>query len=136
MQHDEAVSLVTREWLVKAQHDLVAGERAAEDPPIADVACFHAQQAAEKALKGYLAWCDIPLQRTHDLARLLTQARDVDEAFGSLESAADLLSPYATDPRYPGQENEPEAEDAIEALAEARRVLEFVLVRLPSDIHP
>jgi hypothetical protein len=32
-------------------------------------AVFHCQQAAEKALKGFLAWHDVPFRKTHTLKR-------------------------------------------------------------------
>jgi len=136
MQHEDAPALVAREWLVKAEHDLIVGGRAAQDPPVADIACFHAQQAAEKALKAFLTWRDIPFQHTHDLARLLTQAKALDGDFRSLEAAADLLSPYATDPRYPGRDEEPDTQDALEALDMAREVFHFVLQRIPPEARP
>ncbi len=48
-----------RAWLVKAADDLRAAdfERTAEPPLTSDIV-FHAQQAAEKTLKGFLAWHD------------------------------------------------------------------------------
>jgi len=58
---------LARQWLEKAQHDLLAGERAAQPEPLPDVAVYHAQQAAEKALKAYLAGRDQPFRMTHDL---------------------------------------------------------------------
>jgi HEPN domain-containing protein len=39
---------------------------------------FHCQQAAEKALKGFLAWHDQPFPKTHDLGKLGKQAVEVD----------------------------------------------------------
>jgi HEPN domain-containing protein len=43
---------------------------AALTEPATDTAIYHSQQAAEKALKGYLAFRDQPLERTHDRERL------------------------------------------------------------------
>lgn len=39
-----------------------------------DTAIYHCEQAAEKALKGFLAFHDHELERTHDLKRLVTLA--------------------------------------------------------------
>lgn len=51
-------------WLGKAQRDLAAAVRLmAGDPPYADTAVYHCQQAAEKALKGFLAAHDRPPRR-------------------------------------------------------------------------
>jgi HEPN domain-containing protein len=52
--HDPASDLA-REWLVRAEHDLRVAEYllTRPDPPPESVG-FHAQQCAEKALKGFL----------------------------------------------------------------------------------
>ena len=39
-------------------------------PPLPREALYHCQQAAEKALKGFLAFHDHPFRRTHDLREL------------------------------------------------------------------
>jgi len=47
-------------WLKKGERDLrVAMRELAQKEPFTDIVCFHAQQAAEKYLKGYLVWLDI-----------------------------------------------------------------------------
>ncbi|RME40857.1 MAG: HEPN domain-containing protein [Planctomycetota bacterium] len=44
-----------RRWLEKAAHDRTAGRLAlGHQPPLTEVAAFHAQQAAEKTLEGVL----------------------------------------------------------------------------------
>ena len=40
-------------------------------PPIFDVAVYHCQQAAEKALKAYLVFYDQRVAKTHDVGLLL-----------------------------------------------------------------
>src|SRR2546428_819396 len=43
-----------RDWLERGHRDLEAGQRVlVGDDPLPDVAVYHAQQAAEKALKGF-----------------------------------------------------------------------------------
>jgi HEPN domain-containing protein len=45
------------EWLVKAERDLMSAEILLDhEPLVLDTACFHCQQAAEKALKAFLVW--------------------------------------------------------------------------------
>jgi HEPN domain-containing protein len=46
-----------------------AAERLLKAPALFGAAVFHCQQAAEKALKGFLAWHDTPFRKTHDLRR-------------------------------------------------------------------
>ncbi|MEW5986439.1 MAG: HEPN domain-containing protein [Chloroflexota bacterium] len=62
---------LVRNWLVKAQHDLASAQKLAEgSDPYLDVAIYHRQQAAEKAIKGFLVFQDRPLAKTHDLVAL------------------------------------------------------------------
>ncbi|PRR74265.1 hypothetical protein MHFGQ_25730 [Moorella humiferrea] len=65
--------------------------------------CFDAQQAAEKALKGVMAYLGINIPRTHSIGYLLKLLEDsgrigVDE---NLKEAA-ILTDYAVTTRYPG----------------------------------
>ena len=71
MPHDPIRIADVRSWIHKAARDLLAGdhERAA-DPPILEDVVFHAQQAVEKVLKGFLAWHDHPFRKTHDLIEI------------------------------------------------------------------
>jgi len=64
---------LTQEWFDKAEGDWVtAGRelRARKDPNY-DAACSHAQQCAEKYLKGRLQEEEIRFSKTHDLEILL-----------------------------------------------------------------
>ena len=84
MPPDPARIAEARPWFVKADHDLrAAGVLLAATPPLLGEAAYHCQQAAEKSLKGYLSWHDLPFGKTHDLAAIggLCVADD-----GSLES--------------------------------------------------
>jgi len=57
MNEDEAKRDLVRRWLVKAWHDLAAARKLAGGPDAyLDVAIYHCQQAAEKALKAFLAF--------------------------------------------------------------------------------
>ena len=56
---DEAKLELVQSWFRKASHDLAAARLLAHaHPPLLDVATYHCQQAAEKALKGYLVFWD------------------------------------------------------------------------------
>ncbi|MFH1435350.1 MAG: HEPN domain-containing protein [Pseudomonadota bacterium] len=68
MSHDPVRVSDTRAWLKKALQDLGAGEvDLRHDPAFNGDAMFHAQQAAEKAMKAFLAWHDEPFRKTHQL---------------------------------------------------------------------
>jgi len=112
-------------WLRYAAENLVAAERALLPPPLSAMACFHAQQAAEKALKGYptsLTKQRVP--RIHDLSRLSSR---VVASGGSAppRDALAVLNAYASGVRYPDVPPPSEAE-ACEAFALARQVVAFV----------
>jgi HEPN domain-containing protein len=54
------------EWLAIAARDLRLAELAlADQPPLAGEALYHAQPAAEKALKGFLVFSGVPCLLTH-----------------------------------------------------------------------
>jgi len=76
-QVDPSQALAGR-WFHKAENDLLNVKnnlRAERYAP--DTVCFHCQQAAEKYLKGFLAWHETPFSKTHDLLELLKQVRQV-----------------------------------------------------------
>ena len=97
---------------------------------------FHAQQAVEKAIKGFLSWHDRPFRKTHNLVELGEAATAVDPALESGLRRAAPLTEYAWRFRYPGDLVEPSIEEASEALAIAREVFDSLLSRLPADVKP
>ncbi len=105
-------------------------------PPLLGGVVFHSQQAAEKALKGFLAWHDEPFRKTHNLEELGQQALAFDPALQHLVNRAVVLTQYAWKYRYPGEPQEPSRQEAEEALALAREVYETILARLPEEARP
>ncbi|MGH2532583.1 MAG: HEPN domain-containing protein [Thermomicrobiales bacterium] len=119
----------TAEWVAKAEEDFEAAQQLfGSSNPLFSVACFHAQQSAEKYLKSYLQEHEIRIPFTHDLDALAaTVERYVPELAGMRE-AFERLTTYAVDIRYPGAAaNQEEAEIAIEIAATLRRVLRDAL---------
>jgi HEPN domain-containing protein len=111
-------------WLEYADEDLGAA-RSLLPLGYLRSACFHAQQATEKALNGLLAFLseeDIP--RTHDLNILV---RLVTERGGGVvpDTGLQELQSYAVTARYPGP-YEPSPEDAKQALTWASAMVSFV----------
>ena len=86
-------------WLVKASDDLrSAGVRLRHpDEMTAEIAAFHAQQAAEKALKALLISRGVAIPKTHDLEELRRMVGGESEP-----DAQELapLTPYAVQFRY------------------------------------
>ena len=97
---------------------------------------FPAQQAVEKAVKGFLSWHDRPFRKTHNLVELGEAAAAVDSSLESLLRRAAPLTEYAWRFRYPGDMTEPPVEEAREALAIAREAFESLISRLPGEVSP
>lgn len=97
---------------------------------------FHAQQAAEKSMKAFLAWHDVPFRKTHNLEELGQQCVLVDAMLAPVSDQAVPLSEYAWKFRCPGEAAEPDRGEAEAALAAARNVYDAILGRLPEEARP
>lgn len=128
---DEATRREAAAWLAIARRDLDSAKRLlVGDPPYRDTAAYHCQQAAEKALKCFLAATGTPFPKTHDLTALVALAMAKDAAAKSWEEAAIVLTPYATLYRYPDAFPEPGDDDLREAIACAEQLLSDVSEKL------
>ena len=115
-----------RRWLRSAREDLrIAGMALAADPPVVGPACFHSQQAAEKALKAALVLEGIEFPYVHDLRRLHNLLPD-----GWPEDPPDValqrLTQWGAESRYPGDWPELAAADATGAAADAQAVYDAI----------
>jgi HEPN domain-containing protein len=91
-----------REWLRLAGGDLAVARAEIPGAP-AELLCFHAQQAAEKAIKAMLISRGLAFPRTHDLDRLL-DVLDLESGGNAVPSElrdAVALTDYAVRARYP-----------------------------------
>ena len=124
-------------WLTKAQRDLAAARKLATGPdPYLDVAVYHCQQAAEKAVKGFLVLSDHPFEKTHDVEVLVSLAQHYDSGFSTQLEAAVLLTPYATEFRYPSGQLAPTPDEFAQAFDAANDLCAFALSLLPPEAHP
>ena len=137
MAADPELVAETRAWFVKASNDLRAAEALlATSPPLFDEAVFHCQQAAEKALKGFLTWNGRAFRKTHNLEEIGEQCLAIDPALRETVDRAVPLSEYAWKFRYPGDPYEPTSEEVFETLSTARGIVGAVLSRVPPDLRP
>ncbi|HXG33906.1 MAG TPA: HEPN domain-containing protein [Bryobacteraceae bacterium] len=91
------------QWLEFAESDLRLAEVAAADAVIRrEQACFHAQQAAEKAIKAVLVLHKAGFPYTHSLEHLLALAERHGIPLPAPVREAGFLTPYAVEARYPG----------------------------------
>ncbi|MBI4703752.1 MAG: HEPN domain-containing protein [Deltaproteobacteria bacterium] len=95
----EARAKEGRRWLGEARAELAAA-RVLAVAAIHHLACFHAQQAAEKALKAFLYAQGEAIVLGHSVHRLRVACERYD---ASLATLADLrpLDGYYVPPRYP-----------------------------------
>ncbi|MBI5179692.1 MAG: HEPN domain-containing protein [Nitrospinae bacterium] len=119
-------------WLAKADHDIRAARSSLkENPPITDVACFLAQQCAEKSLKAFLVFNNIQPDKIHDLGKLVGQCGNLNDSFSSLIPMVAGMSQYAVQDRYPDDWREIMLDEAQEAVTKAEKVMAFVKGKIP-----
>ena len=89
------------DWLRYAYSDLELAGVERSSRVLLEALCFHAQQAAEKALKAVLIACGISFPRTHNVRTLLDLLPQDIILPADVEVAASLTD-YAVLSRYPG----------------------------------
>ncbi len=137
MPLDPPLTADTKAWLAKATSDLrAAGHALTARPPLFSDSAFHCQQVAEKAMKGFLAWHNVPFRRVHSLEEIGEQCLQIEPELRQILDRAVPLTEYAWKFRYPGEADEPTATEAQDALATAHAVYQAVLSSLPRDVHP
>jgi HEPN domain-containing protein len=92
---------LARELLVLAADDLTAATALADVAAVSDtIVGFHAQQAAEKALKAVLAAVGHDFPFTHNIGLLTQLCEDNGIALPAGLDALDVLTPYGVAGRY------------------------------------
>ena len=86
------------QWFDIAADDLEVAKGCLEKyhPPKLAVACYHAQQAAEKSLKGFLTYCNIEPPHIHDLSELCKMCTEYDASFRKILELCNDINPYST----------------------------------------
>ena len=122
-------------WLIKAKHDLESAYRLSDgDDPLLDTAVYHCQQAAEKAIKGFLVYQGRQFGKTHDIRILIEQAEKNEPGFALWQEAAARLTPYAAAFRYPGDVISPDKEEYALALQAAENLVAYIYSLLPPTV--
>ena len=81
-----------QDWFEKAEQNLEMAQPAMlPGDPISEMACYHAQQWAEKYLKGFLVSRSHSFNFVHDLFYLTQECAQRQPAFRQLELAAETL---------------------------------------------
>lgn len=122
-------------WLKQADHDIEDAKFCSEGGRHA-LACFLAQQAAEKIVTAYLYGRGADDVWGHSLSDLCEDAMAFDPGFDALKPTAALLDKYFEMTRYPtglpgGIPAEAyDREDAVRAVQIANEVADFVRPRM------
>lgn len=125
MLHDPIAPGSAGDWLRHAKSDLdLAGIDKPQDV-LWESLCFHAQQAAEKALKALLVHNGIEIPRTHNI-RILIEMIPREIRIPDLVEAAAMLTDYSVTSRYPGDYQPVTITEYEESLKLARLVYEWV----------
>ena len=116
-------------WISKADEDIEAAELCLTvGERMANVAAFHAQQAAEKLLKALISAASIEPPRVHDLAVLSDLATEARLDVQTLAEKIEGITSWAVLTRYPshGDTAPPTIAEISEALMLVRRLRTFV----------
>jgi HEPN domain-containing protein len=116
---------LAQKWLKMADEEFAVAQRLTDEAVGLAAACFHSQQAAEKALKAWLIAHDLRPDKTHKLEKLLTQCAQVESSFRELFPDAKPLTKHAVEDRYDA-DFWPSMDQARTALERARRIYNFV----------
>lgn len=120
----------------KAKRNLSAAQKLAQELP--DIAIYHCQQAAEKALKAFLILYDLEPTDTHNINTLVKLASNVKPDLATVLKEAGYLSQYNLTYRYPSEASDdfnPSKNNLYYctgalAYATSKRIINFLLVRI------
>lgn len=96
----------------------------------AEAVCFHCQQYVEKLLKAVLTRDGIEAPKTHDLRRLIQLAGTSIPELLLLVDAADALTIYSVQTRYPGDWHHAGPDEMNRAVHLARQFGELMIHRI------
>jgi len=113
------------DWLARAIGDLALARIPLPEEGYYEDLCFHAQQAAEKAIKAVYKKRDMTFRYTHDLGELLADLMNNGVNIPPEVEAAQILTAYAWEARYPGLSEPVTLEEYQEAVQQADDVVRW-----------
>jgi HEPN domain-containing protein len=122
MPHEGHLPGSPADWLRSAYSDLELARVRRPSKVLFEGLCFHAQQAAEKALKAILIAKSVPPPNTHNIRTLLDLLPQEVIVPEEIEDAASLTD-YAVTSRYPGDFESVDEEEYKEAVRLAETVV-------------
>jgi len=114
-----------REWFNRARSDLLLAKTKKAGIYLEDL-CFHAQQAAEKAIKALLIDRDIEFPYIHDIAGLFTLLEKSGQHLPKKVREGEKLTRFAVFTRYPGIAEAISRKEYNDAIRIAEEVIRWV----------
>lgn len=114
-----------QDWLARAQGDLALATVNLPEGGFYEDLCFHAQQAAEKAVKAVYLSLEWTFRYVHDLDELLSGLKDRGFHVPPEVQEAKVLSLFAWESRYPGLSEPVTYEEYQEAISQAKHVVNW-----------
>ena len=125
MPQDRPIPGSPQEWLARARGDLALAAAPLPLGGFYEDLCFHAQQAAEKALKAVYLHRDWTFRYVHDLEELITGLRQNGLRVPEAVEDAVVLTSYAFEARYPGLAEPVSEEEYRQAIELAQTVVRW-----------
>ena len=120
-----------KSWFLRGDEDLSLIAAVSDEKDVSpNLICFHAQQAGEKYLKGFLAYHELHVRKVHDLQVLVEDCKTVDPAFVDLEESVEFLNQFYIESRYPDDYTEFSSDEAREATEAAQKIKKFILSKI------
>jgi HEPN domain-containing protein len=126
------------DWFKLAEEDRRVAEWAFQEGIYTQV-CFHAQQGAEKMLKGFLKWHSQSIPKTHSLVEILSHCVALDQTIEEIRGDCRNLQAYYIPTRYPDAlpgsllEGLPIGKDAEEAYNGLIRIMNLIRGRVEKE---
>ena len=115
------------EWLSFAKEDLDTAKALLSGEYLFNRSiCYHCQQSAEKDLKAYIIYLDLPLSKTHNLIKLVDQIKDLDNEVIGLQNDVAVLTDYIVTARYPDDSEPITDEESKLALEVTERINNYI----------
>src|SRR5688572_23249835 len=126
MRVPEPILDATRRWIAYAQADLLEAQLNIAHGGVPFVACFHCQQAVEKAIKSAYVWQSEPFERVHDLDRLRNLLPGQWSFTTDFPDLSDLTF-WSVQGRYPSSLADASTTDSANLYARASTVVQSIL---------
>ena len=115
------------EWLNFAKEDLETAKVLLEGEYLFNRRiCYHCHQSAEKNLKAFIIYLDLPLNKTHNLIKLVDQISELDKEITQLQKAVEVLTDYVVTARYPDDSELIPDEESKLAFRESEKINNYI----------